>query len=1637
MSAKYPPPKFIDDASEYSEYKKKLLRWSRITKVDKKQQAEVVLYHLEDHSSGIQQKIDTLLGDEVIDKEDGMTKLIGYLDSVYEEDEMTNMWSKYKNFVRLKKADGQPINEFIAEFESAYKEAKENGCEVSDTVLALNLLESCRLSETDEKFVLTAVDFKVGKERKDCLAQVKNSLRKFQSRDRMADEKRGDRFQIKDEDTFIANIKDALFADGWRPPQQASSSKDQASVLQNSPAYKGKKNKLGSDGKPLKCFKCDSEYHLAYDCEENVGRNGKNEKNKDGKSSTKSKKKSVEQSMLTKLLSASKNELAIVCNVYDECSSVDSDEESLHIDKNEELVMVVHDERELCCLVEDAGCRGVLDSGCSRSVAGLSWVNQFTKAISPKFSDFIELAPSKKIYQFGGGEKRKSKGTISLPTMIGDIKVFITMDVVDAPIPLLIGTNSMEKGEAVLDIKSKEATFFNEVVPMYKVGSGLYCIDLISENMLTFIDDQSERNEKVHNALLSKDDVNETDLKKLHHYYGHTSAEKLLTFLKNAGKDTTDLRNQLTEIESSCQSCKRSKRRKPRPKTAIPRVDGPNQIVTIDLKEWSRKGGRKQYICYIIDMHSRLTTGGFISDKEPDSIVNCILKHWISVFGVMKGIHSDIGGELSNKVLQDVAHKLGIELTTTAAYSPHQNGLNERNHSVVDLMITRMLESDKTLSPETAFLWALNAKNSLDNHLGFSSFQLHIGMNPVLPSATRDAPPSYDNTSKSKSFVSHLNAMMSAREQFIKAEASYSLKTALKSRVYPRGADITEGDRIYYKKNDGKGKNVIWQGPSKVVAVNGKKLFIDQGARLGTVNRDDALRVGEEFWRIDELPDDKVQGDIHKSKQREKNVKRNDEKLNREKNVKNGKKLKREKYVKRNGEKLKEVVKNFKFDHNLQKLERDSKMLSSESSSSESEEDVNGIEEEQEDVEDSDDTDECEGQDEDDDSVAEDQVELEEEVDNGVNIDNTNDTSGHERNANAEFEDQIQNIDTENEIHSETEYEDAVSNSESSEEMPAPNSSHVNSCISCEDIHVGDVIEYQIPKSGVTEIAHVLSRGGKASGPNKHWWNVKVQASDELKSVNTAAVQNLNIVTAGFTSTSVTAGLPSSVIPALIVSIPRYRHNEPECLKAKQEEIDNWKEFGVFMEVEDLGQKTINTNWVLIKKDAGIKARLCIRGDQEPEKEHIRTDSPTANKVNIKLFYVIAICKGWIIRTADIKAAFLQGAEIERDVFVKPPVECRKEGVIWKMVKRAYGFVDASRGFYIELESILLNLGCRQSLYDPALYMYYNSSSGLLSGLLLTHVDDFIHGSGDNGFIENVMLPLKEHFRFGREEEMEFNYVGMHVVQSEDEIVIDQNRYIENLEEPHFKNSVGEGLDLELDEEGQAEYRAVVGRIGWISNSTRPDMAYDYLVLSMKLGNASNRDAKYACKVIKKLKYEGTDMKFVNLGPVEEWTLKGFGDAGFKSLPDKTSSCEGQVILLANMKKSVACVVSWKSKKLKRIAASSTAAEALAVNGTLDEMVYIQSVLKELLGEIASGIPLVLATDSINLHDNILSTTSVDNPRLCIDVAILKESLKNRELSKFIHVIGKKMIADVLTKKGAASERLMQLLRTCKISWTV
>ena len=89
------------------------------------------------------------------------------------------------------------------------------------------------------------------------------------------------------------------------------------------------------------------------------------------------------------------------------------------------------------------------------------------------------------------------------------------------------------------------------------------------------------------------------------------------------------------------------------------------------------------------------------------------MKSWIGVFGTMNAVLSDNGGEFNNELIREVASMLGVELLTTAAYSPWSNGLCERVHAVIDTIIAKLREENPGRDLETLLRWANFAKNSL------------------------------------------------------------------------------------------------------------------------------------------------------------------------------------------------------------------------------------------------------------------------------------------------------------------------------------------------------------------------------------------------------------------------------------------------------------------------------------------------------------------------------------------------------------------------------------------------------------------------------------------------------------------------------------------------------------------------------------------------------------------------------------------------------------------------------------------------------------------------------------------------------------------------------------------------------------
>ena len=136
--------------------------------------------------------------------------------------------------------------------------------------------------------------------------------------------------------------------------------------------------------------------------------------------------------------------------------------------------------------------------------------------------------------------------------------------------------------------------------------------------------------------------------------------------------------------------------------------------------------------------------------------------------------------------------------------------------------------------------------------------------------------------------------------------------------------------------------------------------------------------------------------------------------------------------------------------------------------------------------------------------------------------------------------------------------------------------------------------------------------------------------------------------------------------------------------------IQNLKPYETFEDIKDKGQETISSRWIITEKQKhdgqkhAYKARLVAKGFQEIDQP--QSDSPTAAKESFKLLMALSANLNFKIVSMDIRAAFLQAKTLDREVFVRPPNDIKKEGVIWKLLKPLYGLDDASRKFYLKIK---------------------------------------------------------------------------------------------------------------------------------------------------------------------------------------------------------------------------------------------------------------------------------------------------------------------------------------------------------------
>ena len=1567
------PPPFDKNKHDYGKWKDKLKMWLSITDLDKKKQGCSIVLGLDEETV---ETVRTTMSIEDLNQENAATQILDCLDKVYQKDESETTYELYEEFESYQRPQNMSINEYIQEFEKKRKKNSDKGLEIPDVVLAYRLLKSANITDNQHRMVRATIAKITYNDMKTQLKKVCSSTSFLSSSNNTVEIK-----SEPTEDTFEA---DTFYGSGYSEktkklpyPSKVDSERQyyqpkQNSYASNSSRYSTQQSHNYKD----KISNQQSDESLRADTKGNLPiKRGKNPLDKFGNNT---------RCYICDSINHWHNECpdrqSTEYRTYHEEHESDSDDPGipfeviLHETKGEESNKLQN------LLIESLG-SAVLDCGASKTVCGMVWLTNYISNLSPKAKQRVKYEKSKNTFKFGDGQKVTSLKQAQIPAVIGDTKVMIITDVIDSDLPLLLSQQSMKKAKTILNLNDDTVNILGQTIPLTVSTSGHYLLAL-NKNKQVLCD--SDRNPSMKIVLHVKDLETTAVATKLHRQFCHPSADRLIKLVKNQAKDSDDLIEAIKKVTISCKVCEKYKKPAPRPVVGFPMASRFGECVAMDLKEFEPN----VYLLHVIDHFTRLSAGAVIRNKKPETVIRELFRNWIQIYGAPEAFLTDNGGEFNNSAFRELGEKFNINIKTTAAYSPWSNGLVERHNAIMAEMVKKTKE-DTGCSLELAVSWSVAAHNSLSNIHGFSPFQLVFSRNPTIPNLQNAKLPALQEETTSDVIRNNLEAMHSARRAYMASESSNKIQRALSHNVRTTGEiKYFTGDKVFYQRN-----NKEWKGPCTVLGQEGQQVLVKHG---GVYLRVHPCRLSLEKGTIIGAKPIVKQYNVEKPKQS-----KIEDKTHRY--IYEDEILQDECYRIQSHA----AVDQHLMDNIAQNQSQNGIETHNEPSP---ERQTENTEQTQED----DETEDMQI------PPAPSGAEAENDLPSisQKQIDNTEQNPvpkiyvepPQELQNNAEMHDRISEDSEGDEINDESK---TVKRG-----RPLKNSKQMKQSPKCLELKKGQTIKYMEKDTGKWNIVELSSRSGKAGGTYKGEWNTKTQAGENRVVDFERHVSEWEVVDESL----------NNIVELNLFEIFMVQNKE-NILKAKLRELQSWKHNQVYEEVPFQNQNCISSKWVIkpkiINGEHDVKARLVLKGYEE--EANFRTDAPTCMRESVRIAFSIIASKGWVMRSIDFKTAFLQGGLIDRDIYMKPPKELQTDK-IWKLRKTVYGLNDAPRQWYVRLKSVILQSGCKMCLLDCGLFYWHNE--GQLEGILVCFVDDVLW-SGAKVFETSVIDKLRNEFDVSLEQNTLFSYIGINCKQNEDmSITIDQLSYIDSIKEIDIKPERLLEKNQPVTESERSQLRSVAGQLNWACNISRPDMGYGACEVSTSIPNATVNSLINANKWVKHIKDTPTHVTFPRFKDLNSLSVLVYTDASYGNLPNGGSQ-GGQIVFLNDGNK--VSPVLWHSRKVKRVVKSTIAAETLSLAQGAESGFMISTLMSEVItGKPDTRLNLKCVTDNLSLYQAAHSTNQLEDDRLKIDMAIIREMVQRQEI-QLQWAPGSEQVSDVLTKKGASWEKLCDVLKRGEI----
>jgi hypothetical protein len=382
----------------------------------------------------------------------------------------------------------------------------------------------------------------------------------------------------------------------------------------------------------------------------------------------------------------------------------------------------------------------------------------------------------------------------------------------------------------------------------------------------------------------------------------------------------------------------------------------------------------------------------------------------------------------------------------------------------------------------------------------------------------------------------------------------------------------------------------------------------------------------------------------------------------------------------------------------------------------------------------------------------------------------------------------------------------------------------------------------------------------------------------------------------------------------------------------------------------------------------------------------------------------------------DVQNVFLHDV-LEEDIYMKQPPSFEdpsKPHYHCKLDKALYGLKQAPRAWYSRLSSKLQALGFVSSKADISLFMY---KKGSITIFLLVYVDDIIVTSSSSAAVDALLVDLKADFALKDLGPLHY-FLGIQVKDTSDGILLSQEKYATDLLRkvgmPACKPvttpmSTSEKLSAHVGDPLSAEettkYWSVVGALQYLSY-TRPDLAFSTNKACQYL---SSPTTVHWTAVNRILRYDKHTLGIgLHIRKSPSSVVSAFSDADWAGCSDDCKSTGGHAIFFGSN------LISWSAKKQPTVSRSSTEAEYKSMANAIVEVMWLQSLLKELL----VSTPLATRIWCDNMGGKYLSSNPVFHgcmKHIEVDYHFIRDQVMQRKLDvRFISTHDQ--LADGFTK---------------------